>query len=383
MKFWHMVVLGLGCVAATGCRTNQNLVLLERELRLQEDKIYELEDCLEDHQMALESCRRENAALRRHLADGDGDGDLGAGSRFEATPPSRQKKSPSSPGNLAPPSIQLPTEGGAEIPDSLKGTGVPPLPGLDVPERLQAPSDQKELPSPGEAETPAEVPTPEDNATSGAAPESARVERITLSKLLTGGYNADGRHGDEGVSMVLEPRDAQGRLLPAAASISVVVLDPALTGQAARVARWDFSAQEIAAMYQKTALGEGFQLDMLWPAVPPRHPELKMFVRYTTADGRKLETDHAFKVDLLSGAQADWAAVEPKPPPGRVEPAVSPTRIDPPVTPWRSKPPRASSGMVPATVLLPRASRGPAPAEPKTPTNPKSSPPAWSPDRPS
>ena len=97
--------------------------------------------------------------------------------------------------------------------------------------------------------------------------------------------------------MVIEPRDARGRLLDAPADIQVVALDPALTGQEARVARWDVTAAEASAR-----LGDGpdrgIHLNLPWPDRPPAHNKLHLFVRYLTSDGRKLQADGLVEVAL-------------------------------------------------------------------------------------
>src|SRR4051812_37516191 len=54
-----------------GCRSNPEHQLLERELRLQEDKIYHLQAMLEDCHAMLDSSRRENESLKREVTSGD------------------------------------------------------------------------------------------------------------------------------------------------------------------------------------------------------------------------------------------------------------------------------------------------------------------------
>ena len=61
------------------------------------------------------------------------------------------------------------------------------------------------------------------------------MTQITLNRKQTSGYNADEQPGDEGVSVLIEPRNASGALLRAAGKLSIVVLDPTLAGDAARV----------------------------------------------------------------------------------------------------------------------------------------------------
>jgi hypothetical protein len=48
-----------------GCQQDSGLDLVERDMRLQEDRIYQLQDWIREYQEMLESCRRENQALKR------------------------------------------------------------------------------------------------------------------------------------------------------------------------------------------------------------------------------------------------------------------------------------------------------------------------------
>lgn len=288
MRSWHFVILLLGGLAATGCRSDPNVAIVERELRLQEDQIYQLQDCVDEQRAIVESCRRENSTLRKRLKDRDDisvtDSDNAASTlkpprpdaplapRANTTqPPSEPSATPDS-NQLKPPSINLP-----DIPGPLNG--LPNL--LKVPDKVSATFEA-----------------------------GRQVEKILLKRLLTGGYDSDLLPGDEGVSTVIEPHDANGNIVAGAAPISVVVLDPALNGEDARIARWDFTADEVARMYRKTLLAEGIHLEMMWPAAPPKNSKLHLFVRYTTPDGRKIETNRPIKVRLLAQNQSNWKPMD-------------------------------------------------------------------------
>ena len=339
MKSWQTAVSCLACLAAAGCcGNNQNVAVLERENRLLEDEIYELEDTIEDYQCALGTCRQTNAALRKQ-SDSEGDDD---DSSDEAASPSQAGPAimPGllKPRMLRPPAVQLPgkTDSGGRAPGPVEVPGVP-----KVPAAIRGPSDAAEIPDskrlpitpliPGELRIPpkADSPAPEPSgATAAPGSEGARivpkgdssqVAQVSLDARLTGGYEVDGRPGDDGIMVVIEPRDAAGQLLDAAAPVSVVVLDPVLSGKTARVARWDFTAEETAALFREMAPGGRIHLEMIWPAATPLHETLHVFVRYTTADGRRLEADGPIGIRLAGHSSPGWAPAEqtPLPPPAR------------------------------------------------------------------
>ncbi len=72
--------VALGWVAVwplvVGCQSGAQQDLVARELRMQEDKIYAMEDYLTQYQQLVCKYRSENTALRRRLADDYYDGEL-------------------------------------------------------------------------------------------------------------------------------------------------------------------------------------------------------------------------------------------------------------------------------------------------------------------
>ncbi len=259
---------------AVGCRTNPNQALLEQESRLLEDRVYQLEAMLDDSCAAREATIRENEALKKELAGGDRGPGRDASGSYDG--PSMGAPS-ETPGRSEAPRLEAPT---IELPE---GSETPPeeLPGTPS----DAPSDAPKVGPTGASTAVEGVPT-----------------KLVINKRLTGGLDRDGRNGDEGVLVVVEPRDAQGRLVKTAGDVSIVVMDPALEGAAQRVARWDFAAEEVPGHYQRTPLGEGLRFQLAWPADPPKHSQVQLFVRYTTADGTKINAD--VPIDVRSPADA-------------------------------------------------------------------------------
>ncbi len=264
MRTMH-IALAVLLLAGAGCRTNTNQVLLERDLRLQEDKIYQLECMLEDACAAREATLRENEALKRELSGERGPGAAGGGepAGLPSVEPRRMREPE--------PKLELPK---VEVPSiELPEPGVETAPGSDT-----APP----------AETKADKP---DEAVLDGPPAT-----LVINQRLTGGMDRDGRPGDEGVMVAVEPRDAAGHLVNGPGKVSVVVLDPSLEGEAGRVARWDFQPDEVPSHFQMTPLGRGLQFELPWPSEPPKNRDLQLFVRFTTLDGKKLTVDAPLRI---------------------------------------------------------------------------------------
>lgn len=262
-------------LSAAGCRSDANRELLERELRDEEDQIYALQDQCTKLHAQLEACERDNAEFK------GGNAPVGPGR--ETIPP---RVAPPPPVEIPIPKIDLGT------PES-----APPPPPPKSPENGSGSQARRGTARP--ASLSSEPPGP--------------IERLAINRLMTGGHSFSGKPGDDGVLVVVSPRDASGAATPAAGAISIVVIDPEQPDSAARIARWDFSAPEAAAHYHQGPLVDAYHFELLWPNRPPEHGELKLFVRLTTTDGRHFEDSQPVHVRLPGSAENREAWTTPGP----------------------------------------------------------------------
>jgi hypothetical protein len=88
------------------------------------------------------------------------------------------------------------------------------------------------------------------------------------------------------------------------------LLDPALSGEQARLARWDFSAAQIERMVHGGS-DAGIHLRLKWH-VPPSHDRLMVVVRYALKDGTWLEAKQIIAV--ATGEAASQPEIAPRRP---------------------------------------------------------------------
>lgn len=278
-----------------GCRTNPRQELIEQEHRFLEDKIWQLKGLIDEYELQLDSCQRENESLLRELG--------------ERRTPGRRRSGNRSEGELSPPVVDEADAAPYQGPPIIS----PPDPNVPEGEHRIVPDDsisaddaegleeaiEQEQRSVGPALGQAGAARRRRSLSSHGAPQPQDevVAQITLNRKLTGGHNVDAQPGDEGVMVVIEPLNAAGELIEVPGAVSIVVLDPALEGEAARVARWDFSSREAASHLKRTPMGDGLHFDLRWPHAPPTHRLLNLYVRYTTADGRRLQVEKQIDVE--------------------------------------------------------------------------------------
>ena len=365
-------LLTLFLAACLGCRGQQHAQreLLERELRLQEDRIYELEAKLEDATVQLKRLGGDACPAP------SGFGDL----QFTAPPtsstltpdisrplnsssPSRSTTSPAPastpapntpaphtsvpPHDTAPPVVELPTDAKKVIVPPFSGAPTIAPPDPSVPEGLPSRTTPPAAPNSVPNSPPSNLPEPLPSQTLPAAPTGPVIKEMSSPKFRspsgglrrdaapstapemlpqagpdvqpadtavtavsiarrTAGYNTDGKTGDDGLLIVLEPRNARGEIVADGGEVSLVLIDPAIVGEGGRYARWDFTADDAAATYRPPLDGNpaGLYFELPWPDAQPAHPRLKLFVRYTTRDGRRLQADRDVTVQLNPQAAA-------------------------------------------------------------------------------
>jgi hypothetical protein len=211
-----------------------------------------------------------------------------------STPTSPNRLSPGSGSPRTPVSSQKPVEHSLQL---LPPAPKPPRPILEDPP--PAPTNINDLPA-------NELPPPADGA--GLLPEPAdpKVTHLFLNPIRTRGANFDSDPGDDGIALVLEPRNQAGEFVPQAGRITVSVLDPTKQGDAARLALWHLDEKLVRQRISRSNQSRGIQLQLPWPGAVPETNQVKLYVRYETADGRRVHAQHDLILNPSAHASQRW-----------------------------------------------------------------------------
>jgi hypothetical protein len=323
-RFILLGVLALICLSS-GCYSNYknrvNQQLWEREMRMEEDCIYRLRWELEDKQRELDaanarmdSLNKQTDILRGNSSSGP---DLGPPPAFNSSGSGRSgsggeaPRLPPAPAPSGLPEIQQgkPFTPGAS---STRGSNfsvadtAPAEPEMADPVVQQASYETQQT---GSSTQQASYNKPDESA---ARPverlnPDTEIESIELNEGLTGEINSAGKAGAGYLNIVLQQRDSHGKRVLAPGDVSIVVVDPALEGPAARIARWDFDSDDVPQHVRRNHDGASLQFQLPWPT-PPQHSDLRVFARFTSYDGRRLEAN--LPIDVQVGAAdvgpRDW-----------------------------------------------------------------------------
>ena len=220
----NILIALAACGPLTGCRTDPSVALLQSEMRWMEDQYYALEEQYHRKCQELESCRLAHQANRTPRDDGD--------TRDNDRPPSSRRTN----GDNDTLPLQVPRVEGLPDLQSSGASGMPSV--LELPEHSGS------------------------NFGSGVQPSSyhmladTTVTHILLNRQLTGGYDRDGFPGDDGVMVVIEPRNSAGQFVPAPGEVLIELRDPdQATPSKQSIARWKLTPQQTHAKMRKSLLG--------------------------------------------------------------------------------------------------------------------------------
>jgi hypothetical protein len=271
----------LFALAAAGCQGNPQV---RRVVDSVQAEARQLEDLIYLQQQDIQVLEQQNAKLKRQIERGGGSGSSGT-----RRSPGREENP-----ELQPPGVEMPDE--KQEPPARPPNRIPAEP--DTGPVLEPP---KKKPGAGNVK-----PTVHEQA-EGTEPEvtDKKVTHIFVNPLHTCGMDFDHAPGDDGVSILIEPRNSGNQFVPVAAPVSVVVLDSSKSGDDARIARWDFTQAEAA---EKIVSGDkrGIHLKLPWPTRPPAGAKLDIYVRYETPDGKKLQGEKEVVVALPGQYSQRW-----------------------------------------------------------------------------
>jgi hypothetical protein len=385
----------------SGCRSarDNQIDILESELRSQEDYIYELEDYVVEYSDKLRGCRScqpgeviykgdasESEVVEVKPYQEPEDHTVNQQAEEEPfdepaeellpkpDPPVKEslEETPTDPADIEVPDLDL------EIEDPL-GLQEVPLYDLEEAESLfaeddlpveieylsaEAPEDQLiYIPDPAVSaietivETAVET-TDEDFYEDAEFEQVAhqdvediqiyrQAERIVITEILRG---AD----SDALLTIVEARDAKNETAELDGMVSLMVMTKDQASRR-RLKRWDFSEEETLSSWQASQLGDGLHLELPMGQTPLPEGTVELWARLMTNDGRKLLSRLPFnqaklatlgeEPEMLDGEAAEQALAEALPlggqdeePVAAVEPKLpTPTKtLTPPKTLWRS-----------------------------------------------
>lgn len=409
---WWWCCLALATLA--GCRNldNAQVDVLERELRQQEDYIYELEDYLVSYSEKLRQARMAQcetvstttksgssttkAPLREPTIDVDPADrvPLPLNGRNKPAPAATSDAPPAAAAEAPPaseaPAAETPAEAPAEAaepeavsPEEMEAPALEIGPGVGAAQPLLIP-DPIDYQADAGAQVIAEAPTQTGaDATSEPALVAPQVsgprlaaERLKIRRVFAEPAK-DGKSPGS-LLVVVEALNATDEPVDAIGAASIMVTMGQAPTSLKQLQRWDFTAEETAAAWQSSNLGDGLHLELPLAKGELPEGELELWARVVNEDGVRLLTppDQTYRFEanqLASMADAAeetvLAATEPldaapetteQPPAAKSAPADVAATAAAPQPQWRASAVRLNQDRVEgfATTASGQSSRG-------------------------
>lgn len=134
-----------------------------------------------------------------------------------------------------------------------------------------------------------------------------RVVELAFHPGLSRAANFDDRTDDDGLYLVLQPLNEAGQMVPIAADLTVLVVDPSQSEGKDVIGRRDYSAREVQAKMQPIGTNQGIHLTMPWNGPNPGGDRVFVLARYTFADGRQVVGEKTIFVSSEGGLKTVWA----------------------------------------------------------------------------
>jgi hypothetical protein len=326
---WCVCALLLAVLANAGCRRRDPymdayIAFLNAEKRDLEDEVLKLESELQQAQSDLDAARARTPRTR-NTPSGAAKPDATVLPKMmddtELTPPIVDHGLPVEPHVEMPPAATTPRTVPPKKPappiKTMKPQEVIPDATIEpVPEPTPMP-DLGPVPDPAtDAEPPnlerENLPAPKANdlpfrkRPADAEVVDPQVSHLFVNPFHTTGVDLDQQPGDDALRVMIEPRNEAGQFIPQAGEMAVVLLDPAKSGDDARIARWDLTKQRVGEGLLEARPDRGIKLELPWPEKAPDNGKLKLFVRYTDTAGQVVETTSDVFISVAGQLSQRW-----------------------------------------------------------------------------
>lgn len=132
------------------------------------------------------------------------------------------------------------------------------------------------------------------------AHSTARINRIEVAPLLSGGLDRDDVPGDEKISLLIAPKDSTGEIHRVPGQLSVRLTDISRPAGSEEVATANFSESESEALWHNGIVGRGYRVIIALPA-NLTSGSITAHVRFATNTGTQFDTLHQLSVTPQTG----------------------------------------------------------------------------------
>jgi hypothetical protein len=132
-----------------------------------------------------------------------------------------------------------------------------------------------------------------------------KIVEVGFHPTLSRGHNFDGKPGDDGIYIVVVPRNQHGESINEAGALTVIA-EETIEGEPHRISAWEFSAKQLEESLEPIGVSQGFHLKLPWKKGPPQGRTIQVFLKFALEDGRTLVNRTEIVLSKPSNRQLQW-----------------------------------------------------------------------------
>ncbi len=210
------------------------------------------------------------------------------------------------------------------VPTITTGSLTPPS--LDVSQRSATPEKDLEL-SLSQIELPSQLTVGRSNSakisTAVQVVTDKRIVELAFHPALSRAVSFDDDNQDDGLYLVLQPKNEQGQVVAIPGAIVIEVFDPSRdaanpNSANAMIGRWSYSAYEVEGKIQPIGSKQGIHLTLPWNGPNPKSDRVVVTATLQLENGRKVVGKREIFLNSGNGLKTVWT---PRANRGEVQPA--------------------------------------------------------------
>jgi hypothetical protein len=132
-------------------------------------------------------------------------------------------------------------------------------------------------------------------------PTDSRVREIDWHPTMCRAQNSDGKPGDDGLYLVLIPRNTAGQFVPSLGALTLVVEETLVDGSVARIGRYEFSDAELKDYLEPVGSAPGLHIPIRWTEQRPTGTSVEVYAKLTMPDGSTMVNRRTIPLRKTSG----------------------------------------------------------------------------------
>lgn len=132
-------------------------------------------------------------------------------------------------------------------------------------------------------------------------PADSRVREIDWHPTMCRAQNSDGKPGDDGLYLVLIPRNTAGQFVPSLGALTLVVEETLTDGSVARIGRYEFSDAELKDYLEPVGSAPGLHIPIRWTEQRPTGTSVEVYAKLTMPDGSTMVNRRTIPLRKTSG----------------------------------------------------------------------------------